>query len=108
MVNDCRKCEHFERVGDGYGMCTEETIPILVVDDYEPTDKYLQCQKRKRNTTGRLLSGMCYGQMAYQKDTKTAYQMQNEGWCDDCDEDINKCIKQSQCEGYRRYNENTN
>ena len=68
MVNDCRRCEYYENIGDGYGMCTDEAIPVLVVDNYEPTDKFMQCSKRKRETTKRILSGMQYGQMAYQKE----------------------------------------
>ena len=106
MVNDCRKCECYENIGDGYGMCTKEAIPILVVDNYEPTEYFMSCQKRKEETARRVLSNMSYGQMAYQQERKTAYQMQSEGWCDDCDYDVTKCIKQSQCEGYRRHNEN--
>ena len=63
MVNDCRRCEYYENIGDGYGMCTDEAIPVLVVDNYEPTDKFMQCLKCKQ-----VLSGVQYGQMAYQKE----------------------------------------
>ena len=68
MYNDCIHCQYFENIYDGYGMCCEEAIPVLVIDNYKPTDKFIQCSKRKRETAKRILAGMQYGQMAYQKE----------------------------------------
>lgn len=82
-MSKCEKCDYYESVGDGFGMCKVEPIPVMVMEDGKPTKNYIQCKK------------------------KTAYHMQHEGWCDDCGEDINKCIKQGKCEGYRRYDEDT-
>lgn len=99
MVNDCKTCEYLERVGDGYGMCTKETIPIMVINNYEPTKNYNHCEKDK------LELGSYYGEMAYQKDNfKTMYQMSKEGWCDDCLGNPNECQEKGRCQGY----ENTN
>lgn len=104
MIKDCRQCEHYEPISDGYGLCMKDAIGVMVVDDYQPTKNFMHCMKKALS----ILGSMQYGQMAYQKDTKTAYQMQAEGWCDDCCQNVNDCVKQGECEGYRRYNENTN
>lgn len=101
-IEKCIKCEHYQSVYDGYGLCMKDAIGIMVVDDYEPTKNYNYCER------GKTEMATAYGEMAYQKESKTAYQMQHEGWCDDCTEDVRKCIKQSRCEGYRRYHENIN
>ena len=100
-VEKCIRCKHYEPVGDGYGLCMRDAIGITVVADYEPTKNYNHCEK------GKWELDSSYGQMAYQKESKTAYQMQHEGWCDGCIVDVGECIKQGQCEGYRRYNETT-
>lgn len=100
-VEKCIKCEHYEPVYDGYGLCMRDAIGVMVVADYKPTKNCNHCEK------GKLELSSVYGEMAYQRETKTAYQMQHEGWCDGCAEDVDKCIKQSECEGYRRYNETT-
>lgn len=109
MSKDCVKCEHYEHITDGYGLCMRDAIGVMVIDDYEHTKNYAHCEKDKAEIKANMiLSGMTYGQMAYQRDVKTAYEMQQEGWCDDCEHNIAECIEQSCCEGYRRYNEKTN
>ena len=77
----CVGCNDYEPVGEGFGLCLMDEIPVTVIADYQPTKNHLRCQ--------------------------TAYRMQSEGWCDDCQEDVKKCIRQSMCEGYRRINEKT-
>ena len=105
MCNDCKECDYLERVGDGYGMCTKEVIPIMVINNYEPTEHYLMCQKCIENIANRVVSNMSYGQMSYQKDNfKTMYQMSKEGWCDDCLGDPNKCQEEGRCKGYENIN----
>ena len=106
-IEKCIKCENYEPVSDGYGLCMRDAIGVMVISDYEPTKNYAYCEEDNKKAES-ILGNMKYGQMSYQKDTKTAYQMQKEGWCDDCCENVAKCIEQSQCEGYRRYNEDTN
>ena len=68
MCNDCVKCEYYEPIGDGYAMCSREPIPVRIIDDYTPTDYYKNCEFVLRRQTQRVLSGMQYGQMAYQKE----------------------------------------
>ena len=82
---NCIRCEHFEPVGDGFGLCVEDALPVTVYADYEPTKNYLKCLK-----------------------DKSVKQMWNDGWCKDCSGDPKICNEQKECEGYRRFNENTN
>ena len=63
MVNDCRRCEHYENIGDGYGLCTKDAIPVMVVADYEPTKNFKHCEKK-------LELSSYYGRMAYQKEDR--------------------------------------
>ena len=81
VKESCQNCDNYEYLGEGFGLCKMDAIPVTVTADYQPTKNYLRC--------------------------KTAYYMQSKGWCDDCAEDINTCIKQGKCEGHRRYDENT-
>ena len=106
-VEKCIKCVHYEPVYDGYGLCMRNAVGVMVVADYEPTKNYNHCERVDELKAKAILSSMQYGQMAYQKETKTAYQMQHEGWCDGCAGNVYRCIRQSECEGYRRYNEKT-
>lgn len=102
LKKGCIACEHADCICDGYVMCSKDAIEVMVIADYVPTKNHLHClsDKIKENNS--------YGEMAYQKETKTAYQMQHEGWCDDCTENIYTCIRQGECEGYKKYNENSN
>lgn len=42
-------CDNCIYIGEGDFICDRDDIPFLVVDEWEPTDKYLSC-KRKENT----------------------------------------------------------
>jgi len=39
----CWSCTHCIPIGDGAHLCDAFDEPILVIDDYEPTDDYLRC-----------------------------------------------------------------
>lgn len=61
MVNDCRRCEHYESICDGYGLCMRDAIGVIVLSDYEKTKNFMHC-KNKNQSDNR------YGEMAYQKE----------------------------------------
>lgn len=63
MVDDCRRCEHYESVTDGYGLCVKDAIPVMVVADYGPTKNFKYCEKK-------LKLSSYYGEMPYQKEDK--------------------------------------
>lgn len=102
MRDSCIGCEHYEPVGEGYGLCVMDAIPVSVMADYEPTKNHLRCQIGETNNND------SYGEMAYQNDEKSPQQMEREGWCNDCTENLYNCTRNNHCEGYRRYNEDTN
>lgn len=85
----CEYCKYCECIYDGYSFCTKNKTKVMVVRDYEPTENYNYCQREE---------------MMY----KTPRQMSEDGWCYDCIEDVNKCMKQKECEGYKRYYEDIN
>ena len=37
--------------------------------------------------------------------SKTVYKMAKDGWCDDCMNDPNDCLRNGGCEGYKNYTE---
>ena len=80
IKESCIRCDKYENIGEGFGLCVMDEIPVTVIADYKPTKNHLRC--------------------------KTAYKMQSEGWCDDCIEDVSKCIKNGKCEGHKIYDEN--
>ena len=98
----CIGCEHADHITDGFVMCGKDAIEVMVIADYVPTKNHLHCLRDN------LKEKISHGDMAYQKESKTAYQMQHDGWCDDCSQDINMCLKQGECEGYKKYHENSN
>ena len=100
-IDKCIKCDDYEPIADGYGVCMRNSIAITVIADYEPTKNYNHCEKKQE------LSSM-YGEMAYQKDEPTPKEMAANGWCDDCTENLYNCERNNRCEGYRRYNESIN
>lgn len=98
MKKHCAQCEHYLPIYDGCGLCNKDALPVTVLCDYEPTKNFLQCQREKPNADK-------YGDMAYQVDEKTPKQMQEEGWCDGCEENTYVCERNCRCEGYARYKE---
>ena len=83
MADNCMQCEHFEPLYDGFGLCVMDEIPVTVLADYVPTKNYMRCKTKPSK-------------------------MKEDGWCNDCDGDVKICESQNECEGYRRFNENTN
>lgn len=63
-------------------------------------------KEMKARFIARYMPNMAYGTLkANYKDTgkvckKTAFTMQNEGWCDDCTANVAECIKRGVCQGY--------
>lgn len=37
------QCEHFSYVGEGDSVCMKEMPPVLVMDDWTPTDDFFWC-----------------------------------------------------------------
>lgn len=60
MVNDCRQCEHYEPVGEGFGLCMRDAIGVMVISDYEKTKNYMHCRSHNEEDK--------FGPMAYQKE----------------------------------------
>ena len=48
---DCRNCDKACKVDDGYFMCNNDGLPVMVISNNKPTKNYLQCEKEKNNGT---------------------------------------------------------
>lgn len=46
-ICDPAVCDHCIYLGEGDFVCMKQSEPILVVDEWTPTDEYLWCQRKK-------------------------------------------------------------
>lgn len=45
----CPSCSYCLPIGEGDHICSKYSVPILVLNNYEPTQYYNYCQQNKQN-----------------------------------------------------------
>lgn len=52
MAKRCEECDECICIGGGDFICEKEMPPVIVIDEYQPSSKYLWCKKKGGRENG--------------------------------------------------------